>query len=197
MTTFLDDTTGPELMTTLAGALGGDIKRIIAPNVYRPEGKVLMLQADGSPVPGITSWITVGCCERDLSELGFPDRLEVMMACGSEWPELARVLAVVMSHVIEQGWIPLPGTLVRDAVSACGLGPISERLPHVAIDAPFAWGDRLERLPVGDQHITAVLAFPVSDAEADFLEANGRDAFAELLTAKEVAVFDLDRESAV
>ena len=75
-----------------------------------------------------------------------------------------------------RSFFPQPGTMVRDVVGALDAGELSQRLPHVYVQSPRAWGLDLP-LDVGPPAITLAQVFPISEAEYQTWRRLGVDRF--------------------
>ena len=65
-----------------------------------------------------------------------------------------------------------------------------------ALPVLTSWA-RLDQVDIGDMKVHWLLGVPITEAERQWLEANGFDAFVELLDAKAVNYTDLQRPSVV
>ena len=78
---------------------------------------------------------------------------------------------------------------------AVGIAPNSTT-PHLMWCHPFTT-PQLDQVDIGDMKVHWLLGVPITEAERQWLEANGFDAFVELLDAKAVNYTDLQRPSVV
>lgn len=143
--------------------------------------------------PKIGQWtfVTVGLSNAAWNDPERP-RVELVLASTLDADVCAQILANVAFHLQSTGYYPQPGTMVRDVVGALAAGDLSDRLPHVYIHSPRAWGLHLP-LDIGPPAITLAQVFPISEAEYQAWRRLGGDRFERSLFDREVDVGDLRR----
>lgn len=142
------------------------------------------------PVAHQLTFVTLGLANQTWSEPQRP-RIELLLASTVDADLCGTILSNLAFHLVDTGFYPEPGVLVRDAIGALGIDDLSRRLPHVYITVPRAWELPLP-LDEGPPAITLAQVVPVSEGEL----ALWRDNPAELelaLAAREVEVADLRR----
>ena len=142
------------------------------------------------PVAHQLTFVTLGLANQTWSEPQRP-RIELLLASTVDADLCGTILSNLAFHLVDAGFYPEPGVLVRDAIGALGIDDLSRRLPHVYITVPRAWELPLP-LDEGPPAITLAQVVPVSEGEL----ALWRDNPAELelaLAAREVEVADLRR----
>ena len=77
-------------------------------------------------------------------------------------------------------------------VTAIGAGELSERLPHVYVQSPRAWGLELP-LDEGPPAITLAQVFPISEDEYQAWRGLGAERFEKSLIDRKIDVADLRR----
>lgn len=115
------------------------------------------------PRVGTWTYVTIGLANKEWPDAARP-RVELVMATLVDAEVCGQILANLAFHLVETGFFPEHGVMIRDVVGALGAGALSQRLPHVFIGVPRAW--RL-RLPIDDMPpaITLAQVIPVSEAE--------------------------------
>lgn len=131
------------------------------------------------PAAGLITYASVG-----LSNLEWPDarpRLEILLACLHDSPAVPQIVAGAAFHVMDSGFYPTPGSVVRDLVGLSRAGDLSYRLPHLFFNVPRRWGLRLP-LDEGPPAITVTAAIPISEREYRFWKDGGDDLALRLAT---------------
>ncbi len=143
------------------------------------------------PAFGQWTYVTVGLSNVGWNEPERP-RVELVLATAVDLDVGGKILANLAFHLIETGYFPQPGTMVRGVVAALAAGELSERLPHIYVRSPRAW--RLE-LPLdeGPPAITLAQAFPISEAEYQTWRRLGPERFERELFDRNIEVADLGR----
>jgi len=147
-----------------------------------------------TPDAGLTTYASQG-----LSDMVWPDgrpRLEVVLACMQDGPAAPQIVANAVFHVMDSGFYPAPGTLVRDLVGVIGAGDLSQRLPHAYFGVPRRWGVRLP-LEEGPPAITLTMVVPVSEREYQYWKAHGDTALEARFSESATDLADLRRASIV
>ncbi|MBE7450609.1 MAG: suppressor of fused domain protein [Kofleriaceae bacterium] len=148
----------------------------------------------GAPAPGLITYASIG-----LSNVAWPDarpRLEVLLACAHDTAAAPQIVANAVFHVMDSGFYPAPGAMVRDLVGVIGARELSERLPHAYFTVPRRWGLRLP-LDEGPPAITLTTVVPVSEAEYQYWKAHGDQALEDRFAAAGMEPADLRRPSAI
>lgn len=197
MTTPNDPVRLQLLIQGLAAGLGGEASLDEVDHSEPSHPPIPLLRCTDSPGFGITTWATTTLSLVDWTEDGLEVRLELITASGTDQAPMAGVLAAILVQATVHRWLPAPGRVLLDVMGLGGLSSEAERLPHVMIDYPFPWGERLKPIDVLDSKVFPLMAFPISEAEMKVRRDQGRDALLELLEEKEVEIFDLDRACSV
>lgn len=114
------------------------------------------------PANGLITYASIG-----LSNVAWADsrpRLEILMAALHDASALPQIVANAAFHVMDSGFYPTPGSVVRDLVAVSRAGELSSRLPHLFFTVPRRWGLRLP-LDEGPPAITVTAAIPISERE--------------------------------
>ncbi len=143
------------------------------------------------PAFGQWTYVTVGLSNVGWNEPERP-RVELVLATAVDDNVCGKILANLAFHLIETGYFPQPGTMVRGVVAALAAGELSERLPHVYVRSPRAWGLELP-LDEGPPAITLAQAFPISEAEYQTWRRLGPERFERELFDRNIEVADLGR----
>jgi hypothetical protein len=146
------------------------------------------------PEHGLTTYGSVG-----LSNVEWPDgrpRLEVLLATTHDVAAAPWIVANAVFHVMDSGFYPQPGTMVRDLVAVINAGELSQRLPHAYFSVPRRWGLRLP-LDEGPPPITLTMVVPVSEAEYQYWKTHGDQALEAKFAAASMEPADLKRASVV
>lgn len=180
---------------TLASAFGGEVKVFR----YRDEGgksRVDIVSSKGSPVPGVTSFATVGLSDTPLYQdsVEFPVRLEMVGACADRYEAFPNALGTSAFNIINSGWFCCPGVIFPDVISEYKL---SSTMRHFMFVPPFLWDEKLQTMELDSKTVTWLLAVPISENEMQFSEANGPAKLESLFEECQIDIFDLDRPSVV
>jgi antitoxin YqcF len=146
------------------------------------------------PDAGMVTYASQG-----LSNVNWPDgrpRLEVIFATMQDGPAAPQIVANAVFHVMDSGFYPAPGTLVRDLVGVIGAGDLSMRLPHAYFSVPRRWNVRLP-LDEGPPAITMTMVVPVSEREYQYWRAHGDTALEARFEEAGMEPADLRRGSVV
>jgi tetratricopeptide (TPR) repeat protein len=143
------------------------------------------------PVFGQWTFVTVGLSNAEWNEPERP-RVELVLATTVDLEVCGQILANLAFHLGEVAFFPQPGTMVRDVVGALGVDDVSQRLPHVYVQSPRAWGVDLP-LEVGPPAITLAQVFPISEAEYQTWRRLGADRFERAMLDRNIDVADLRR----
>ncbi len=179
-----------ELMRTALGAFSAKSYRHAA-----DASRVIDVARFGdTPEHGMVTYGSLG-----LSNVVWPDgrpRLEVLIATAVDGAASPQIVANAVFHVMDSGFYPQPGTMVRDLVGVIGAGDLSLRLPHAYFTVPRRWGLRLP-LDEGPPPITLTMVVPVSDAEYQYWKTHGDQALEARFAAVSMEPADLRRASVV
>ena len=143
------------------------------------------------PAFGQWTFVTVGLSNTVWKEPERP-RIELLLATTVDTDVCGKILANLAFHLSETGFFPQPGTMVRDVVGALAAGELSQRLPHVYVQSPRAWGLDLP-LDEGPPAITLAQVFPISDHEYQTWRRLGPDRFEQSLIDRKIDIADLRR----
>jgi hypothetical protein len=143
------------------------------------------------PAFGQWTFVTVGLSNATWNEVERP-RIELVLATTVDTDVCGKILANLAFHLTETGFFPQPGTMVRDVVGALAAGELSQRLPHVYVQSPRAWGIDLP-LDEGPPAITVAQVFPISESEYQTWRRLGPDRFEQSLVDRKIDVSDLRR----
>lgn len=147
-----------------------------------------------TPEPGLITYASLG-----LSNTPWADqrpRLEITMACKHELTAAPQIVANAAFHVVDTGFYPTPGAVVRDLIGVMKAGELSDRLPHLYFGVPRRWGLRLpldESLPA----ITLTMAVPISEREYQYWKSNGDQALEARFAESQIELADLARSSVI
>ncbi len=169
-----------------------------------------ILQATNSPVSPLTTCATIGLVNNDtgvISGDGKHVRVELMGTVDSTEPYAVVQLGRVLTHCAllakkKNMGICTPGSTIANAM--VNFVPDSE-MKHIGFALPIAfsnWGDKqLGLIDLDEKNmLTWLLAFPLSDAEFEYVKENGRAGITELVQKimneqGEKALFSLYRKS--
>lgn len=156
-----------------------------------PERYVDIGRIPNVPARGATTFVTLGLSNAEWHEAERP-RVELVLASSVDVDACAQILANLTFHLSETRFFPEPGTMVRDVVAALKAGDLSERLPHIYVQSPKAWGIALP-LDEGPPAITLAQVLPISEREYQTWRALGAQRFEQQLIDRAIDVTDLDR----
>jgi len=143
------------------------------------------------PAFGRWTFATIGLANATWNEPERP-RVELVLATTVDLDACGQILANLAFHLTDTTFYPAPGTMVRDVVGALGAGELSQRLPHIYVQAPRAWGLHLP-LDLGPPVVTLAQAFPISEAEYQTWRNLGPDRFEKSLIDRKLDIADLRR----
>lgn len=184
--------TGPAAFQALRGLIGGT-GRVHEYWDEREHNSVAIASFVDVPEPGLTTYSTV-TLHQVPNELDGQDlRVELIGTVPTGHEDFANVLATCAFTVAKEGWLAAPGVVFPDAVRQ--YFPRSTT-PHLMWTEPFAWEglSTLQLEGAGAVHWLAGL--PLSDAEVELLDRDGRDALEEALETSAAPLVDLERASA-
>lgn len=143
------------------------------------------------PVLGQYTFTTIGLSNTTWNDPERP-RIELVLASTIDTELCSQILANVVFQLTQTLVFPEPGTMVRDVVGVLAAGDLAERLPHVYIQSPQAWGLDLP-LDLGPPPITLAQVFPISEVEYQTWRRLGAERFERSLFDRGIDVADLDR----
>jgi len=114
-----------------------------------------------APGVGVVTFATIGMSNQAWGER---PRVELVMASQLDVEVCGKILANLAFHLVDTGFYPDNGVMVRDVVGALHAADLSTRLPHVYLRTPKLWSIRLP-LDLGPPAITLVQVVPVSESE--------------------------------
>lgn len=144
------------------------------------------------PEKGLVTYGSLGLSNREWPD-GRP-RIEVLLATTQDSAAAPWIVANAVFHVMDSGFYPAPGTMVRDLVAVINAGELSQRLPHAYFSVPRRWRLRLP-LDEGPPAITLTMVVPVSEAEYQYWKTRGDQALEAKLAGAAVDLADLKRAS--
>jgi hypothetical protein len=154
-------------------------------------GQLEVGRITGCPDVGITTSISIGLSDH-IWPLAERPRVEVILASTIDTEICGQIVANAAFHVMDSGFFPEPGTMVRDVVAVLGAGDLSQRLPHLYFNVPRMWLVRLP-LDVGPPAITLTQAIPVSEAEYLLWRGRGPAGLDHMFKTRNVDISDLRR----
>lgn len=154
---------------------------------------IAILSSEDRPVSGVTTYGTLGMSDYPMLLEGreYPTRLELIGACSSEDREFANVVAAAGFCLMRTNRLLGPGSVLREYVAE--YFPNSS-VPHLYFTAPFLW-PTLETTQFGPKTVSWLLAMPIADAEASFLELHGDQALETLFEKQQIDLYDLNRSA--
>ncbi|MFZ6778861.1 suppressor of fused domain protein [Undibacterium sp. Ji83W] len=157
---------------------------------------IYVMKAPDRPQIGVTSYATVGLSARPLIHEGkeFETRVEIVSACGSNFPDFSNVLATLAFCVINSKWFCAPGIIFPDVLSMYGL---SDTMSDIYFAHPFLWDDRFKSVTMHEHHVAWLLAVPVSREESAFAQEFGSARLEAIFSERDIDIFDLNRKSIV
>lgn len=162
--------------------------------IYRRAGGGAQIEVGrlpGCPEIGVTTSMSIGLSDH-VWPLAERPRVEVVLASTIDTDVIGQIVANAAFHVMDSGFFPEPGSMVRDVVAVLGAGDLSQRLPHLYFNVPRLWSLDLP-LDVGPPAITLTQAIPVSEAEYQLWRAHGPAGLDQLWRARRVDLADLRR----
>ncbi len=146
-----------------------------------------------SPMSGQSTYVSIGLCNHVWPQAERP-RIELMLASTIDDERCGQIIANTTFHMMDSGFFPEPGAMLRDVVGVLGLADWSQRLPHGYIAVPRAWKMTLP-LDEGPPPITMAQLVPVSEAEYQLWRERGPRQLDAALAGANLA--ELTRNSAV
>ena len=158
-----------------------------------PERYVDIGRIENVPASGTTTFVTIGLCNAEWQEAERP-RIELVLASTMDVDACAQILANLTFHLSETRFFPEPGTMIRGVVGTLHAGELSERLPHIYVQVPKAWGLDLP-LDEGPPAITLAQVFPISETEYQRWRELGAQRFEQQLVERAIDVTNLKRDA--
>lgn len=155
-----------------------------------------LLEASNAPTNGLTSWATVGLSALPLKDQGetLDWRAELIGCAHSSQEEMLNIIMSAAYEVAKMGWIPMPGTILLDAISPhCP----NSAMKHLYVTLPVPWEEDLSEFKVGKRRLGWFYLCPISEAEKTLAEKAGIEALETLLENDSVDIFDLSRASSL
>jgi Tetratricopeptide repeat/Suppressor of fused protein (SUFU) len=146
-----------------------------------------------APMSGQSTYVSIGLCNHVWPQAERP-RIELLLASTVDDERCAQIVANTTFHMMDSGFFPEPGAMLRDVVGVLGLADWSQRLPHGYIAVPRAWKLTLP-LDEGPPPITMAQLVPVSEAEYQLWRERGPRQLDQALAAANLA--ELTRSSVV
>ena len=189
--------TGPQVAQAVVEAVSGT-PRADGMVDAAEEVRIDVLAFADAPAPGWSTWSTVSL-HAEPNAVGLVDgtssdiRAELMVVGAPGSDVMGKVLGSCAFAVLRDHWSMAPGIVFGDVVS---MYAPNSTTPHLMWCHPFTT-PQLDRVEIGDMKVHWLLGVPITETERQWLEANGFDAFVELLDAKAVNYTDLQRPSVV
>ena len=187
--------TGPQVAQAVVEAVGGT-PRADGMVDAAEEVRIDVLAFADAPAPGWSTWSTVSL-HAEPNAVALVDgtssdiRAELMVVGAPGSDVMGKVLGSCAFAVLRDHWSMAPGIVFGDVVS---MYAPNSTTPHLMWCHPFTT-PQLDQVDIGDMKVHWLLGVPITEAERQWLEANGFDAFVELLDAKAVNYTDLQRPS--
>ncbi len=189
--------TGPAVADAAVKAIGGTPS---ADAMIDGEGRlrVDVLSLQDAPAPGWRTWSTVSLhVLPNLIPLQSGESTDVraeLMTVGAPGSEvMGKVLGSCAFAVLQDHWLMAPGIVFGGVVA---MYDPETTTPHLMWVHPFT-AQGLDRVEVDELRVHWLMGMPITEAERVWLEANGFDAFVDLLDAGKVNYSDLRRPSVV
>ena len=184
------------IYTNVKTATGGD------PAVVRYFDKgevnsVDVMSISDCPQPGTTTWGTIGLSAYSIDLILEEDRelrCEFIGAAYSDWDHFGRILGLCAFNIIRFDASVHPGTVYPDLVS--DYYP-DVTMKHIMFHNPYLWGDGPASMDYPENHVTWLMAVPISDSEMEFRRTKGYDATCARFEKKAIDVLDLNRRPVV
>ncbi len=136
-------------------------------------------------------YATIGLADTDIGRISGNKQLRTeVIIPGNEDERFANILSSV-AFIIQDSEDCGHGMIINNVVSTY---IENTELQHVILLYPVFW-DKYKPLETEDEIITWLMAVPISEAERQYIHANGIEAFEELLEENNVDISDLYRTS--
>lgn len=159
-----------------------------------PPLSVSVLRCPDKPHDGLTSFSTIGLSDLPLPGVEIRPPLGVEIVAVSQLPAFAGVLADAARQMLDNRWPLAPGIVLFHVISA---RPLAPALPHLLLIEPSLWADQLNSCILSTKTVAWLLGVPVSDAEADYVKAQGATALKDRFRETHANIFDPRRPSTV
>jgi antitoxin YqcF len=158
--------------------------------------KIDLIYCANQPDEGLVSIGTIGLSDHAFpwGDSEFPTRLEICAIAVESNTLFLNVVASAAFNMIRSKIIATPGAVMKNYVSE--YFP-DTALPNLYFTAPFVWEDALDMVVLESKKVSWLLCFPISDAEARYVEENGDDSFETLLQEASIEIYDMNRGSIV
>lgn len=160
----------------------------------RRQHSVDILSCAGSPTEGLTAYATLTLSNHSLNGVQNDLRVELVGACRSEVTAFPQMLSTCAFNVIANGAVVVPGAVFQGALSFYEPGTT---VPNILFVPPFFWPEGPRTLFMPGRTVAWLLALPISDAEFEFVKAEGARALIDLMEDRRPNVFDIHRPSLV
>lgn len=155
-----------------------------------------LLEIRDQPEEGLVSYSTLGLFESELRhDDGEPmkTRIELCADMPEDLQQWANVMATAAFALMRGGQAVRPGSVLPDCVAE--FYPKSTT-PHLYLCAPFAWNDgEFPRVEFDAFMVNWLQVFPISQAELDYIEQHGGEAFEDQMLEHDPDIYDLTRKS--
>lgn len=182
-----------EISRVAVATFGGE------PSVYtwwddKRAHSVDILSCVGSPGEGLTAYSTLTLSNHGLKGVENDLRVELVGACRGEVTAFPRMLSTCAFNIIANGALIVPGAVFQGALSFYEPGTT---VPNILFVPPFFWETGPRTLFMPNRTVAWLLALPISDAEFEFVKAEGARALLDLMEEKRPNVFDIHRPSLI
>jgi len=134
--------------------------------------------------------------EIEMKDNSFKDiRVEILMMGNNSTDKWGNILSTTGFYITKNSWSAEPGTIFKNILNEY---VPDVHLPHILFTRPFPWGEKLsEPMILESKNVHFLLAIPVSDTEANFLDQNGYSALEKLFLNSDADIHDINRPSVV
>ena len=157
-----------------------------------------ILEVDDSPDDGLVSYSTLGLFQIELRhDDGQPmaTAVELCAEAPQDQDQWDSILGTAAFTLMRGGQAVAPGSVLTDCI---GEYYPDSTVPHLYLCVPFSWQDgEFARLELDGRVINWLQGIPIGDAELQYLEAHGAEAFEDLLLEQDPDLYDLERELVV
>lgn len=155
-----------------------------------------ILSCRDRPVPGLTSYSTIGLSDHPMKWVAgeFPARLELAGVMITEASYFANVLASAAFTIMNGTAVYHPGTVIPEVVRQ---HHSTTRFPHLYLTAPFIWKRDLELVECESMSVAWLLAMPICETEYEYLRARGDALFEKLLSDRSADFSNPDRDPVI
>lgn len=133
---------------------------------------------------------TIGLSDYSVGDQKF----ELMITGYSSDDKVGNILSTSAFFCIKDNWKVNYGTVFEKLVE---MYYKDSAMKHIYFTTPYLWEDKLEGFEVQNEEIFFLLAIPISDAELDYLNNNGKEQLETLFEEKEIDIFDIQRDSVI